>query len=141
MSISLSQKREALFLIVHAAAWGPQDEDGLVHLIADQLKIPVRSVRECLPFARQLGKAIPELDKKIREASNMSWEGIGYTEKTLLRVILFEKLHGPPLESPILLAESVRLSKKFSGEHSSSFLYGLLARLFDEGVEVSEEIL
>ncbi|RDB31670.1 transcription antitermination factor NusB [Candidatus Similichlamydia laticola] len=137
MPASFAQRREALFLLVHAAVWGPQDEKYLVDLIAEQLRIPVRDVRDNVETACRLAQKIDEIDGMIRSSSLSRWESIGYTEKTILRIILFEKLYGNSLVDPILLSEASRLAKKFTGQQSAAFIHGILFRLF-ESIEKKE---
>ncbi len=73
-------------------------------------------------------KNITELDQKIQAYSqNWKLERMALIDKNLLRMAVFEmKFLNPPVESKVVINETLEIAKKFSTTESSSFINGLL---------------
>jgi len=78
-----------------------------------------------------VSKHVKQLDKKIQEAARQ-WplEQISVLDKTILRLATYELLNTETIPPKVAINEAVELAKTFGGEHSSSFINGVLGTLY-----------
>lgn len=92
-------------------------------------------------FVRQLvhgvGPREDELDQAIRPiAPDWPLEQIARVDRTILRIALFELLHGKALVPPkVAINEAVELAKAFGGDNSSKFVNGVLGTAYRTLIE------
>jgi transcription antitermination factor NusB/6,7-dimethyl-8-ribityllumazine synthase len=72
-----------------------------------------------------------EIDEQIRSVSE-HWrlERIGAVDRTILRIGIYELLHGPDVPPRAVLDEAVELAKAYGGKDSGAFVNGLLDRIY-----------
>ena len=68
-----------------------------------------------------------ELDERVGEVS-IGWpvSRMSAVDRTILRLGLYELLHSRDVPAEVAINEAVELAKGFSGEHSPSFVSGVL---------------
>jgi N utilization substance protein B len=69
---------------------------------------------------------------KIVDESAPEWpvDQISLTDKTILRMAVYELLHLTDVPPKVSINEAVELSKEFGGESSSKFVNGVLGTIF-----------
>lgn len=94
------------------------------------------------PYAVQVSEGVErereELDRRIGEVS-IGWavERMGAVDRTILRLALYEVLHSGDVPVDVAVNEAAELAKGFSGEHSPSFVSGVLRAAADgEGLKL-----
>jgi len=94
---------------------------------------------DALPQARSLARelfegtraAMPELDRVLREAvHNWQISRMPVVDRAILRLGAFELLHMHDVPPRVSINEAVELAKKYSTEKSSSFVNGVLDKVF-----------
>jgi N utilization substance protein B len=72
----------------------------------------------------------PQLDSLIEEgATTWALERIGLIERALLRMALYEMLHGPDVDPATAIDEAVRLAKRYGDAQSPAFVNAVLDAL------------
>ena len=71
-----------------------------------------------------------ELDQRIHGAlENWTPERVGYIERAVLRIALFEMLYLPDVPPTVAINEAIEVTKRFGGPESPRFVNGVLDRL------------
>lgn len=128
----LKQKiREVVLQALYAWHVHPEGPD-LVSLLMSQAAISKKNASYALSLTKQIVHETPQLDNFILNAlKNVSFDKISIVEKLILRMMIFEHLHGQPsLDPAILTSEALRLTKKFSYKELCSFVYAVLHDIF-----------
>ena len=86
-------------------------------------------------FARQLyngvSVATEELDDKIVEiATNWDITRMAHLDKAVLRMGVYELLNCSDIPPKVTISEGIELAKKYSTEKSSSFVNGILDKVY-----------
>lgn len=73
---------------------------------------------------------LPELDQVIREVS-VGWtpERMSRIDLSIVRLAAYEILMDEEIPTGVAINEAVELAKKFGGDHSPSFVNGILAKI------------
>ena len=92
---------------------------------------------EVKAFADQLVHGVidhaDELDRVIaRSAEHWSVSRMAITDRTVLRVAVYELLHMPGIPGRVTLNEAIDIVKLFGDEQSGSFVNGILDRILRE---------
>ena len=75
--------------------------------------------------------AIEEIDKKINEvAVGWSTERMSKVDLTILRLAYYEMKMDEEVPQKVAIDQAINLAKKYGGEESSSFVNGILAKLY-----------
>jgi N utilization substance protein B len=99
---------------------------------ADQLG--VETVEGLGGRAERLAKGalarLPEIDSLIDGAAeHWTVDRMPAVDRALLRLATYELEHEPDTPTAVILAETVRIAKEYSTEHSGRFVNGVLATL------------
>lgn len=91
--------------------------------------------RDSEMFARELYDGvqgcIEELDTSITAiAENWDLGRMAYIDRALLRMGTFELLHCGEIPPKVTISEAIELAKKYSTDKSSSFVNGILDKLY-----------
>ena len=118
--------REAVFQILYSADFG-SESDAMVPFMMQELQTTRRAMLEAKSRVGEILARQTEIDKIITAASTeYTFERISRVEKTLLRLGCFELLFDPSLPAQIVIAESVRLCRKFGTPESAQFVNAIL---------------
>jgi N utilization substance protein B len=82
-------------------------------------------------YATQLVEGVlgnsEEINERIRfHAENWRLERMPTIDRNILRVAIYEMLHGASVPKVVIVDEAIELAKKFGAENSSRFINGLL---------------
>lgn len=148
MKLSRKQMREILFLLLFGREFHDSDEmndqgdlffERLPELpesflASMKLNHPADVFQEDREYIEnKLNRILADLDEIDRTISEIS-EGwrlnrLGKVELTILRLAVFEIQKDPDIPTGVAINEAVVLSKRYSGEESSRFVNGVLAKL------------
>jgi N utilization substance protein B len=73
---------------------------------------------------------IEQIDTYISEAcTNFHISRIANVDRNILRLAIYELLHKPGLDAPVIINEAVEIAKKYGSPESRSFVNGILDRV------------
>lgn len=135
MAVSKEKLYEMIVQLLYSLDMGEGSSDGLVSLVMEELKVSKMMAKEALAKALELWDKRALLDEKIA-AKAVSYEvgRIGKVEKAILRFSLGLHLFGG-IQKQKIIDESIRLTKKFSTQASSTFVHALLDALMAQEEE------
>lgn len=125
MSLPQEKYREVFYLLLfsHNAC----EIDDLIPLVMQTLKVSKRHVLSALLQVQDLDTHLSEIDPLIEKfATEYALERIQKAELTVLRLATYELLYKRQVPAKVVLAEAVRLAKKFSTPQASSFVNAVL---------------
>lgn len=111
-------------------------------MVMRQNEVPKTAARLAFEKANEIWQIHEELDKVIIEkAESYELERIPMIERTVLRLGVYELLHSD-LPPKVVIAEAVRITRKYATAEGASFTNALLDRVYKEmehAGSVSEE--
>ncbi len=125
-----SRSREVALQLLYEEDLNPDRSEVFSDQFLDQR---LHGDQELVQFARQLVQGVrvhhEQLDALISEyADNWSLTRIAATDRNVLRLGAYELLH-TDTPGPVVLNESVELSKRFGGQKSAAFVNGVLDKI------------
>jgi len=93
------------------------------------------------PNARKFGMELVQgilshkdaIDQKIQQAAaNYDLQRLAVVDRNILRMGVYEMLHGPALPPAIVINEAIEIAKRFGAEDSGRFINGVLDRIRQE---------
>lgn len=131
MTLPKKKFREAAFLALYSLDSGAAPDTKLVHFLMEVEKMSMKNVYEALRYAEEAYKETAELDEMIRKASqSYEFERIASVERNVLRLALFEMKTIP---APVVIAEAIRIVRKYASPESGSFVNAILDNLYKHG--------
>ncbi|MDE3055509.1 MAG: transcription antitermination factor NusB [Verrucomicrobiota bacterium] len=130
MTLHAQKFREILFQLLFSVQFCDESEE-LVEMMMAQLAVTKRSVRDAVGKLRLLMEKVEEIDAKIASFSEgYSLDRISLAEKCALRLGVFELLYAPEEPAPVVLAEAVRIVRKFGSREGAQFVNALLDTVY-----------
>lgn len=131
MTIPKRKLREAVLLFLFSSSHlkeKPSEDQGSI--LKDQLKISNESMQLALLRASKVFENLSLIDGLIEKTSNdYEINRIGKVELSILRLSIYELLIEKELAKEIIIAEAIRLARKFANKESSSYVHALLDTL------------
>ncbi|SPN74094.1 N utilization substance protein B homolog,transcription antitermination protein NusB,transcription antitermination factor NusB,NusB family [Chlamydia serpentis] len=123
--------REIILQMLYALDMAPSTEESLVPLLMSQTAVSQKHVLLALNHTKKVLEKSSELDLIIENAlNNKPFDSLDLMEKNVLRLTLFEYLYKQPINGGILIAEAIRLVKKFSYSEACPFIHAVLNDIF-----------
>lgn len=125
--MSIQRKnREIILQLLFAFDFGGEPGEELVCCLMQVLSMTRQAVKAASEKAVEIWAERELLDNEISSRSEaFDFERIGRVERSILRLGLFE-LHAEELPSPVVIAEAVRLAKKFASPEAAGYVNALL---------------
>ena len=80
-----------------------------------------------------------ELDAHLSEAmEHWSFDRIGYIERSVLRIALFEMLHADDVPPTVAINEAIEVTKRFGADDAPRFVNGVLDRIRRKVIEAEQ---
>ena len=74
-----------------------------------------------------------QIDAKITVSlENFSFERLSLVDKNILRIAVYEMFHDDKVPPVVSMNEAIEIAKRFGGEDSGRFVYGVLDRLIKD---------
>jgi N utilization substance protein B len=136
MALPPQKFREALLQLLYIQEFCENTEGGHLPLLMEMLKISKARAREVEDKAKVILRHRVDLVAHIESISDQyAMVRIPKMELSILKLCLYELLLERTLPKAVVIAEGIRLAKKFSTPESSSFIHALLAKAAEqEGV-------
>ncbi|MGV6852080.1 MAG: transcription antitermination factor NusB [bacterium] len=84
-------------------------------------------------FFEQLVRGVVEdldaLDEAIKPCSDVAWENVDVTEKSVLRIAQWEFKNSPAVHAAVVIDEAIELTKIFGGTEGHNFVNAVLDKL------------
>lgn len=132
--------REAVFQILFSSEFSSEPEE-IVPFMMQELQATRKAMIEARERVDQILAKLPEIDEVITSASTeYSFERISNAEKTVLRLGLFELLSDPSIPARVVIAEAIRLCRKFGTPESAQFVNAILDGVYKKNGAPAPEI-
>ncbi len=132
--------REAVFQILFSTEFASEPEE-IVPFMMQELQATRKAMIEARERVDQILAKLPEIDEVITSASTeYSFERISNAEKTVLRLGLFELFSDPSIPPRVVIAEAIRLCRKFGTPESAQFVNAILDGVYKKNGAPAPEI-
>lgn len=126
MALVKQKFREIILQVLYSNNYVVFNNNDLTNFMMDQIKTTKKNISSALDYVKNIISHLDELDKQIKEAStSYDFDRISKVELSILRLALFEVQYDN-LPVQIAIAEAIRLTKKFSSQHSSGFINAII---------------
>ncbi|MDY6882007.1 MAG: transcription antitermination factor NusB [Desulfatiglans sp.] len=125
------RSRELALQVLFHLEFNEDDPDEVFELICENFK----SKKSARPFSKKLVLGVvdrkDELDRLITQASrNWRLERMSCLDKCILRMAILEMAFMEDIPPKVSIDEAVELGKVFGSEYSSSFINGILDKVY-----------
>lgn len=136
MSLPSAKLREIVFQFLFCHDFFESLEEDVVKTLMHLHKISKKNAKEAFSRMQKIKEQLPEIDQKISEASvNYSIDRICRSEKNLLRLSIYELFFDETIPPKVAIAESIRLSRKFSTKESANFVNAVLDFIYQDSLK------
>lgn len=127
MAVPAQKFREIVFQLLYSKDLGATGDEDMLHLIAHELQVTKKTVREAQERVHLIGAQLENIDALIGKTSvSYEFERIQTVERNILRLGVFEILYDPLIPNQVAIAEALRLARKFSTKESALFVNAIL---------------
>jgi N utilization substance protein B len=131
MAIPQQKFREIVFQLIYSADFIDASEEDLTALMMEQLLVTKKVMREATLRKDQVQEKREEIDRLIAETSHQyAFERITRAERNIIRLAFFELLHDPSIPPKVVLAEAVRLTRKFGSPEGGAFVNAIVDEFY-----------
>ena len=139
MAISQQKFREIVFQLLFSQDFVVTEEDEIVDFMMQQLAVTKKTMRQAQEKWRSIVSHISEIDETIRKFSSAyDLDRIAKVEKSVLRLGIYELCYETGIPPVVVIAEAIRLTRKFATAESSSFVNAVLDALYQDRSSLSE---
>lgn len=141
MALPKQKLREIIFQLIYSADFVDSSDEEMIDLMMEQLAVTKKTVREAISRKEEVLQKREELDSLIREVSKAyDFERITRTERNVLRLAVYELLYDPLIPPKVVIAEAVRLARKFASPEGADFVNALVHELFIRREGASKQV-
>jgi N utilization substance protein B len=131
MSLPPQKFREMLFQMLYCCDYSSSEEEDLVPLMMNELKVTSKAAKEAYLQVQKILSNLEQIDPKIGTASTeYAFERISGVEKNILRLGVHELFYDQGLHMKIVIAEAIRLCRKFGTPESAQFVHAVLDAIY-----------
>lgn len=124
MALPPQKFREIVFQILFSSDFLDLETEQTALMLMNELKVTRKAVLEANSIVKKIREKLPYIDEKISlYSTDYAFERISRVEKTILRLGMYEFEELPPL---IVIAEAIRLTRKFGTPESAQFVNAIL---------------
>lgn len=133
MGLPSAKLREIVFQFLFCHDFNIPDENESLKTLMHLHKVSKKWAKEAFLRMQKIQPYLQEIDEKISLASkDYSIERIYRVEKNLLRLCIFELFYDETIPQKVVIAEGIRLSRKFSTPESAKFINAILDFLYQK---------
>jgi N utilization substance protein B len=137
MALPPQKFREIVIQLLFSSNFAPLDPVQSIPFMMNELKVTKKTLIEVLTRIDQVCSKLEEIDPKIKETSTeYAFERISKVELTILRLGVYELLFDPSIPDRVVIAEAIRLSRKFGSPESANFVNAILDSIFKATLSV-----
>lgn len=131
MSFSPQKFREIILQLLYSYDIAHPDENLMTELMMGELAVSKKNVKMAQEMVARIVHELPFIDQKISSVTtSYDFDRIQTVTRNILRVAVFELFFDPRIPPKVVIAEAIRLSRKFNTPESVSFVNGLLDNLY-----------
>jgi transcription termination factor NusB len=130
MALSSKKNSEIVVQMLYSFEMGSTAKEEVLSLLMDELKVTAKEIHASFSEAKEIWENRQKCDEIIaRTATGYELGRIGLVEKCILRFTLFQVAFLAK-DSKEIVAEGLRLSKKFCSSSASAFVHALLEKAY-----------
>ena len=130
MDFSQQKFREIIFQLLFSQDF-TEMEDEVLDFMMEQLSVTKKTMYKAQDKWKLIIAKLPEIDEKIKIlSSSYEFGRISKVEKNILRLGVYELCYETSLPPKVVIAEAIRLTRKFSTPEGASFVNAVLDALF-----------
>lgn len=119
--------RELLFQLLFSQDFSCPNESETAEMLTKQLAVTASFLRQATAAAKAVAEKLPEIDRKIASLSQgYEFDRIQRVERTILRLGVYELLFDEKIPSSVVIAEAIRLARKFATPEAANFINAIL---------------
>lgn len=131
MALAKQKFREMTFQLLFSNLFIASDELFLVPFIMRQIKTTKKNALMAIDYVKKILENKKKIDQEIKKVStSYEIERICKVEITILRLALYEIIFDENIPYRVAISEAIRLTKKFAGEQSTSFINAILDAIY-----------
>ena len=131
MAVAKQKLREVVFQMLYSRDLVPEQEEDLLAFFRKHLNLSRGSVKEAKEVVDKLIPQLKNLDEKIFSISEeYASERVSRVEKNILRLAAFELFYTSEIPPAVVLAESIRLCRKFGTKESAKFVNAIIDTVY-----------
>lgn len=131
MAVPAQKFREIVFQLLYSFDIGQSTQENMTELLSNELAVTKNTVREANERALKIQSKLEEIDALIAKTSTeYAFERIQTVERNILRIGTYELLFDPSIPPKVVIAEAMRISKKFSTKESANFINAILDAIY-----------
>jgi len=131
MGLSQQKFREIVFQLLYSYDMGQNAREDMISLITKELRVSKQIVSAAQDRVDAVVGRLEEIDAHLTSASqSYDFARIQMVERNILRLAIFELLYESSIPAKVVIAEAVRLARKFSTPESASFVNAILDHLW-----------
>lgn len=136
MTLPPQKLREIVLQLLYSHDLSKTDEKIMNELMAEELTVSKKNIRSAQERVSKIVERLPQIDSLITSMStSYDFDRIQIITKNILRIGIFELLYDTEIPPKVVIAEAIRLSRKFNTPESASFVNALLDGLHKKNHE------
>ncbi len=136
MAIPQQKIREIIFQLLFSQSFVFEDEDELIHMMMSQLAVTKKVMKDAFQRCKEVFSHKSFLDETIAGFSKAyDFSRIGEVEKNILRLAVYELFYVDSVPSKVVIAEAIRITRKFATAESANFVNAVLDAIYQENKE------
>jgi transcription antitermination protein NusB len=136
MSLPQKKFREIVFQALFCEAFCENEKDELIDILMREQKITKKNAISAIDFANKVKQNQKEIDESIKEASVAYDLGrISSSELNVLRVGVFELIIEKKLSEKIVIAEAIRICRKYATSSSANYINAVLDSIYKKSLK------
>jgi len=136
MPVPRQKFREIVFQFLYSQDFASSDDEEMVPFLMGQLAVSKKVVRQAQEHGRQIIEKKKEIDEKISCAStSYAFERIPRVERNILRLGVFEILFSSEVPPKVVIAEAIRLARKFATPEGATFVNAVLDHIYHKNIQ------
>jgi N utilization substance protein B len=129
MTISPQKFREIVFQLLYSDDFGGSAE--VAEMLMAQLCITKKIVRQANEIKEKIVEKKKQIDELISNHSeSYHFERIPRIERNVIRLSAYDLLFSPHLPPKVVIAEAIRLARKFSTPEAATFVNAVLDSIY-----------
>lgn len=131
MALPPQKFREIVFQLLYSTDFPNPEAEETALMLMGELKVTKKAVMQARERAEHIKEKISSIDEQITIFSTeYSFDRISRVEKNILRLGVYEMLYDESLPPLVVIAEAIRLTRKFGTPESAQFVNAILDRLY-----------
>ena len=127
MALPVQKLRELVFQLLYSYDMGKADDEVMIPFMMKELSVTRKTVKEAQELMKKIVFHQTDLDKLITHyVKDYSFDRIQSVERNTLRLGFFELFFNNDLPPKVVIAEVMRLTRKFGSPESSAFINAVL---------------